>query len=117
MAQFLFHVSYTSESWAHQVREQANVLERIQPSIESLGGSITGCFYAMGKSDLVLLAEFPSAEEAAAFSLAARAGGSLASLETTQLLSVEQGMTAMQRAAEVGHMYTPPVPESRAPVA
>ena len=31
MSQFLFQVAYTSDSWAKQVRDQANVLERIQP--------------------------------------------------------------------------------------
>ncbi len=117
MAQFLFLVSYTSESWAMQVREHPDVVARIQPSIESLGGSITGCYYALGAADLVLLADFPSAEEAAAFSLAATAGGSLKSITTTALLSVEQGMAAMQRAHEAGSLYAPPVPSSRAPVA
>ena len=116
MAQFLFHVSYTSESWAMQVREHPNVIDRIQPSIESLGGSITGCYYALGAADLVLLADFPSTEAAAAFSLAATAGGSLKSITTTPLLSVDQGMAAMERAHEAGRLYVPPVPASRAPV-
>jgi uncharacterized protein with GYD domain len=117
MATFLFHVSYTSESWAMQVREHPDVIKRIQPSIESLGGSITGCYYALGAADLILLAEFPSVEEAAAFSLAATAGGSVKSIATTALLSVEQGMAAMQRAHEAGSHYVPPVPSSRTPVA
>jgi uncharacterized protein with GYD domain len=109
MAQFLFQVAYTSESWATQVREHGNVLERIQPLLDGCGGSVTGCFYAFGDYDLVLLADFPGDEEAAAFSLAATAGGALKSIKTTPLLSVEQGIKAMTRAQEVGRNYRPPL--------
>jgi len=111
MAQFLFQVAYTSDSWAIQVREHGNVLERIQPLLDACSGSLTGCFYAFGDYDLVLLADFPSDEEAAAFSLAATAGGSLRSVRTTPLLSVDQGITAMKRADEAGRNYRPPVAE------
>ena len=109
MAQFLFQVAYTSESWATQVRDQGNVLERIQPLIDGCRGSVTGCFYAFGEYDLVLLVDFPSEVEAASFSLAVTAGGSLKSIKTTPLLSVDQGITAMQRAEEVGRSYHPPI--------
>ena len=109
MAQFLFQVAYTSDSWATQVREHGNVLERIQPLIDGCRGSVSGCFYAFGEYDLVLLADFPSDEEAAAFSLAATAGGVLKSIKTTPLLSVDQGITAMKRADEVGRTYRAPI--------
>ncbi len=109
MAQFLFQVAYTSDSWATQVREHGNVLERIQPLLDGCQGSVTCCFYAFGEYDLVLLADFPGGEEAAAFSLAATAGGAVKSIETTPLLSIDQGITAMKRASEVGRGYHPPV--------
>jgi uncharacterized protein with GYD domain len=114
MAQFLFQVAYTSDSWATQVREHGNVLERIQPLIDGCRGSVTGCFYAFGDYDLVLLADFPGDEEAAAFSLAATAGGSVKTIKTTPLLTVDQGIKAMKRAEEVGRDYHPPVGTSTA---
>ncbi len=117
MSQFLFHASYTSESWSVQIREHANALERIQPLVESLGGTVTSFYYALGESDIVAIADFPGAEDAAAFSLAAMAGGSLRSITTTPLLTIEQGIAAMHRAGEAGGVYTPPVPTSRIPVA
>jgi len=112
MAQFLFQIGYTSESWATQVRTQANVLERIQPLLDGCEGSVISCFYAFGDDDLVLLADFPSGVEAAAFSLAATAGGSLRSIKTTPLLTVEQGISAMQLAERAGAAYHPPIPTS-----
>jgi uncharacterized protein with GYD domain len=109
MPQYLFQVAYTSGSWAKQVRDQANVLERISPLLKACNGRVDSCFYAFGEYDLVLIADFPSAEEAASFSLAATAGGSLKSITTTPLLTVDQGIAAMHRAAEAGKEYVPPV--------
>lgn len=109
MAQYLFQVAYTSDSWAKQVRDRGNVLERIQPLLEACSGNVISCFYAFGDYDLVLIADFPGGEEAAAFSLAATAGGSLKAVKTTPLLTVEQGLQAMQRADEAGRHYTPPI--------
>ncbi|MGZ4428222.1 MAG: GYD domain-containing protein [Nocardioidaceae bacterium] len=109
MAQFLFQVAYTRDSWATQVRERGNVLERIQPLIDGCNGSVSSCFYAFGDYDLILLADFPGDEEAAAFSLAATAGGSVKNIKTTPLLTVDQGISAMHRANEAGRAYHPPV--------
>jgi uncharacterized protein with GYD domain len=109
MPQYLFQVAYTSGSWAKQVRDQGNVLERISPLLKACNGRVDSCFYAFGDYDLVLIADFPNAEEAAAFSLAATAGGSLKAIKTTPLLTVDQGISAMHRAAEAGKNYVPPV--------
>jgi uncharacterized protein with GYD domain len=109
MAQYLVEVGYTPESWAHQVRQQGNVLERIEPLVAACGGRIDSLFYAFGEHDLVGLMDFPSPEEAAAFSLAATAGGAVRSFKTTPLMTVDQGMTAMRRADEASSRYRPPV--------
>ena len=109
MAQYLFQVAYTSESWAKQVRDRGNVLERIQPLLEACSGNVVSCFYAFGDYDLILIADFPTEEDAAAFSLAATAGGSLKAIKTTPLLTVEQGLKAMERASEAGRHYVAPV--------
>lgn len=109
MAQFLFQVAYTPESWKTQVHAQGNVLDRIQPLLQSCNGRVDCCFYAFGDYDLVLIADFPSGEEAAAFSLAANAGGALKAIRTTPLLTVEQGLAAMRRAEEAGKRYVPPI--------
>ena len=109
MPQFLFQVAYTRDSWAKQVRDQGNVLDRIQPLLKSLKGRVDSCFYAFGDYDLVLIADFPGPEEAASFSLAATAGGSVKTIKTTPLLTVDQGISAMRRAEEAGKQYVPPV--------
>ena len=109
MPQFLFQVSYTGDSWAKQVRDQGNVLDRIQPLLKGCSGRVDSCFYAFGDYDLVLIADFPSPEEAASFSLAATAGGAVKTITTTSLLTVEQGISAMHRASQAAKHYVPPV--------
>jgi uncharacterized protein with GYD domain len=107
VARYLFQGSYTSDSWAAQVAAQSNVVERIQPLLTACKANLDSIYYAFGDSDIVALIDFPTAEDAAAFSLATTAGGSLKSAKTTPLLSVEQGRTAMKKAAEAGKHYQP----------
>jgi uncharacterized protein with GYD domain len=107
MAQYLIQLAYTSDSWATQVRKQGNILERIQPLLEGCHATLNGVFYAFGEYDLVGLIEFPGEEEAAAFSLAVSAGGSVKSMKTTPLLTIEQGLSAMHMAQEAGRNYQP----------
>ena len=109
MAQYLIEVGYTPESWAHQIREQGNVVDRIHPMVDSCGGRIESLFYAFGDHDLVGIVDFPSPEQAAAFSLAATSGGAVRTFRTTPLLTVEQGLTAMRRAQDASAAYRPPV--------
>lgn len=107
MSRYLFQGSYTSDSWAAQVASQANVVDRIQPLLTACKATLDSIYYAFGDDDIVALIDFPSPEDAASFSLAVSAGGSLKSAKTTPLLTVDQGVTAMKKAAKAGKGYQP----------
>ena len=109
MPRYLFQAAYTPDSWANQVKNQPDPLDRIRPLVEACGGKLESVFYSFGDYDLVLITDMPDDESAAAISLAAAAGGSLRSSQTTKLLTVDQGLSAMRKAAEAGKVYTPPV--------
>ena len=109
MPRYLFQAAYTPDSWATQVKNQPDPLERIRPLVEACGGKLESLFYSFGDYDLVLITDMPDDESAAAISLAAAAVGSLRSSQTTKLLTVEEGLKAMRRAEEAGKVYTPPV--------
>jgi uncharacterized protein with GYD domain len=111
MSLYLYQAAYTQESWKLQVERQENVIERITPPIEALGGHIVGFFYAFGEYDVVCLFEAPSDEAAAAAALAFAAGGSIKEAKTTKLMTVEQGLDAMRQASEAGKSYTAPIPQ------
>ena len=109
MPRYLYQAAYTADSWATQVKKNLNPVDRIRPLVEECGGRLDSLFYSFGDYDLVLILDMPDDEAAAAVSLAAAAGGSLRTAQTTKLLSAEEGMSAMRRAAEAGRVYTPPV--------
>jgi uncharacterized protein with GYD domain len=72
----------------------------------SPGGKLLSAYYAFGEDDVVLIAELPDNVSAAAFALTVAGGGAAKALETTVLMSVEEGLEAMRRASGTG--YRPP---------
>src|SRR5947208_15089656 len=108
MARYLFQVAYTSESWATQVRVQGDVIARVEPLVTTCKGTLHGLYYSFGDADVVALVDFDKPEDAAAFSIAVSAGGAVKSIKTIPLLSVEQGIAALKRAAEASTAYHPP---------
>ncbi len=106
MARYLFQASYTSDAWAAQVSHPQNRMEVIRPVIERLGGRLESAYLAFGDYDVVVIAEMPDHVSAAAFSLAASAGGAVKAVKTTPLMTIEEGIEAMKKAAGAG--YRPP---------
>ena len=115
MAHYLIEVGYTPQAWSSQIDSQANVVDRITPAVKAANGSIQSIYYAFGDADLVGIIDFPSPEDAAAFALAVTSSGALRSYRTTPLLTVEQGMESMKRAAKTRSQYTPPLTVNLAP--
>jgi uncharacterized protein with GYD domain len=56
--------------------------------------------FAFGEHDVVVICEMPDNVSAAAFALAVGAGGTVASYRTTVLLTPEEAVEAMNKAAE-----------------
>jgi len=106
MPAYLSQIAYTSDAWRTQVGNPQNPLDRIRSVVENLGGQIETAYYAFGDYDIVAIAQFPDNASAAAFSLAAHAGGAIKALKTTPLMSIDEGLGAMRKAAGAG--YRPP---------
>jgi uncharacterized protein with GYD domain len=109
MAHYMIEVGYTPEAWSAQVETQANVVDRITPALKACGGKLESIYYTFGESDVVAIIDVKTAEDAAAFALAVTSSGALRSFKTTQLLTVEQGLASMKRAAEARKVYKPPL--------
>ncbi len=103
MAYYLVQAAYTREAWAAMVRNPENRADAIKPVIEKLGGSMQGLWLAFGEYDALAIVQMPDNVSAAAFSLAAAAGGALKSFKTTPLMTVEEGMEAMRKAGDLGY--------------
>lgn len=108
MPQYLYQIAYTAESLAAQVREPQDRLETAaRPVLDAIGGKLLGGGFAFGEYDVVILYEAPDDEAAAAAAVAVGAGGTIKSARTTKLLSGEQWVAALGKAADVARPYKP----------
>jgi uncharacterized protein with GYD domain len=106
MPAYLAQVAYTNDAWRTQVGNPQSPLDRVKSVAEGLGGTFEAIYYAFGDYDIVAIIQFPDNESAAAFSLAAQAGGAVKAYKTTPLMSIDEGLGAMRKAASAG--YRPP---------
>ena len=106
MPSYMVQVAYTSEGWAAQMKNPQNRIEAVRPAIEALGGKIVAAYYSFGEYDLTVITEMPDNTAAAAFAIAAAAGGSVKAFKTTSLMTVDEGLDAVRKASQSS--YRPP---------
>ena len=106
MPLYLTRFSYTPETWARLIKKPEDRRAAAQQYIESVGGKMHGFWYAFGDDDAYTLWEAPDNVSMAAVALAISAGGAVSSFQTTALLTVEETLAALQKAASI--KYRPP---------
>ncbi len=106
MPLYLWQGAYTAEGWATLIEKPQNRIQAVRPAIEKLGGKIRGAFFSFGEYDVVLIVEMPDNISAAALSMAIASGGVVKNSQTTVLMTPEDGLAAMKKAAGSG--YRPP---------
>lgn len=106
MAYYMTQVSFTPESLAKMVREPQSRTEAIRPMIEKAGGRLVGTWLCMGDYDSVTITEMPDTVAVAAIALAVGSSGAVKAIKTTPLMTPEEGLQAMRKAASAG--YQPP---------
>ncbi len=103
MPSYLQQVAYSNEGWEALVRNPQNRIEAVRPAIEKLGGKIESAWFAFGDYDVVLIIQMPTNVDASAIAMAFAAGGACKAVKTTPLLTVDEGVEAMKRAAGAGY--------------
>jgi len=106
VALYLTRFSYTPETWERLRKNPEDRSVAARQYIESVGGKLHGFWYAFGGHDGYNLWEAPDNVSMAAVAIAINGGGALSSFETTPLLTVEETLDALGRAA--GIAYRPP---------
>src|SRR5215213_6519202 len=106
MALYLTRFSYTPETWARLTKNPEDRRDAAKSYIESVGGKLHGFWYAFGEYDAYNLWEAPDNVSMAAVAIAIGGGGALSAFETTVLLTVEETLSALEKAASV--TYRPP---------
>ena len=98
MASYLVQCSYSQEALKALIAAPQDRTPVIAKAAKGLGGKLVGTWLSFGDYDVVLIIEMPDNVSAAALALAAAAGGSLKSIKTTPLMSLEDGIAALKKA-------------------
>ena len=108
MAQYLVQLAYTPEAWAAQLKNPKSRVEAVSPLLERLGARFEMDYMAFGDYDVIFIMEAPDNLSAAAIGMAIMAGGAVKTYKTTPLMSIADGIAAMQKGAEAAGSYRPP---------
>ncbi|MGA2076301.1 MAG: GYD domain-containing protein [Terriglobia bacterium] len=103
MPHYLTQVAYTSECWGALLKKPQDRIEAVRPAVEKLGGKIESAYLSFGDYDVVVVVEMPDSVSAAALSMAFEAGGACKAVKTTPLLTIDEGVEAMKKAAKSGY--------------
>jgi uncharacterized protein with GYD domain len=106
MPLYLSKFSYTPQTWARLIGNPEDRRTAAQSYIESVGGKLHGFWYAFGSHDGYTLWDAPDNVSMAAVALAISGGGALSAHETTVLMTVDETLEALRKAAQV--QYRPP---------
>jgi len=108
MPLYMYQATYTTESWATQMKNPQNRVETVgRQACESVGGKLVGGWLCFGDYDLVIIADVPNNESMAAIALAIGAGGAIKASKTTVLMTGTEGVGALEKADTVAKAYTP----------
>ncbi|MFC9789692.1 GYD domain-containing protein [Rhodococcus sp. NPDC127528] len=100
MPRYLWQVTYSAEGATGLLAEGGSARrDAITRMVESVGGTVESCYFALGGHDLVVIGEVPDEVAAATLGIRTTAAGAARS-ESTPLLTPEQVDDAVRREAE-----------------
>jgi uncharacterized protein with GYD domain len=108
MPQYLVQSSYTAEAWADIIKDPHERVSVVGKALAAVGARFVATYFAFGESDVVYIMEAPDNTTAAGLAMAIAAGGAVKSIKTTPLLTVDEGIAALRKAAEAAKNYQPP---------
>jgi uncharacterized protein with GYD domain len=103
MSVYLMRFSYTPETWLRLIQNPEDRREAARAYIEKVGGALHGFWYGFGEYDGYAIFEAPDNASMAGVVLAVAAGGALASVETTVLMTVEETLEALAKGKDIGY--------------
>jgi len=109
MGYYLLQLNYTPQGWAALVKNPQNRLQALAPVVQRLEGDIVNGWMQFGDYDVLVVCQLPEHVSAAALSMAISAGGAVERVKTTPLITFEEGIESLRKAA--GTQYTPPESE------
>jgi len=106
MPSYMIQISYSPATVAGFVNKPTDRTEAIKKLAKKIGGKLAGAWLSFGEYDAVIIIEGSDNVSAAACAMAVTASGAFTKFKTTPLLTAQEGLEAMKKAA--GLDYTPP---------
>jgi uncharacterized protein with GYD domain len=103
MALHLVRFGYTPEAWAAMVHNPQDRRDMLSARVFGIGGRLDGLWYSNGEHDGYVLVDFPDHVAVAAVLSAVKATGSFRFLESTQLLTMDEMIDALQQANDFAY--------------
>ena len=108
MPLYMFQASYTPASIKSMIGNPQDRSAAASAMAESVGAKMLDIYFCMGSDDIVAIVEAPDDISVAAMSMAIGSSGAFSSGRTTKLISMSDGMQAMQKAGTAAANYSPP---------
>ena len=108
MPLFLASIKLSAESTKAIVEKPHDRRPAARAALEAAGCALKDYYFALGPADVVVIYEAPDAMTAASVSMTLGASGASSSVETIQLFTMEEAMTAMTKAGQMQKTYKPP---------
>lgn len=107
MCRYSHQISFTSSAWQSLMDDPTDPLAAIRTPIESLGGTLVGAFFTADSYDVLAISEFPDAVSPDAISIAFYAGGTVAAMRSSALLTASQAQEAKRQAGTRAYRLVP----------
>ena len=108
MPLFMALIKLSVESTKAVVEKPQDRRPAARAALEAAGCTLKDYYFALGPADVVVIYEAPDAMTAASMSMTLGASGASSSVETIQLFTMEEAMTAMTKAGQIQKSYRPP---------
>ena len=106
MTRYLFEFQLTPQAFAALMKAPQDRAQALRPLTEAAGGKLEGYYFAVGSSTAYVLGYYPDEVTAEAAAMIVLAGGAVASIKGTAILTSAEAVEAMKKAAKLA--YKPP---------
>ena len=108
MPTYVTFFTYTADAWARMVNDPPNRAEAAAEAIAGAGGELIAFYWMLGNDDGFAVYEMPDEIAVAGLAAAVARTGRLERSRTFQVLDMDAGRRAVERARELARAYRPP---------
>ena len=109
MPYYLFQWKYKDSAIKAMIETPQDRSAELRKAVEAFHGRMHQFFFAFGEYDGLSIVEFPNNEGCASCAARLSGAGANTALQTSPLLTANEGQAAMLRASSVQSGYRPPV--------